>query len=350
MQSTRSVLGMMTKHLCIRALLNTVALFRLGKLFPKVSGQGVIFTLHHVRPALHHAFDPNALLDITPEFLETVILTAKQAGLRPVRLEDLPGHLAAPDKSQKYVCFTLDDGNKDNAQYAAPIFRKHNVPYTIFICPGFSRRTRTMWWETVAHVLRQNQSITFDFGAGAETLHIKNRFRKHMAFFKFANFVERVSEDSAVIKIDAWAKSLGINPVAIVEREIMSEAELRELAKDPLVTYGGHTMTHINLARASAERLQLELAESLKVVTEYAGKPVSTFAYPYGHSYTVGQREFDAAKNLGWKLAVTTQPGVLKLCSLDHPTALKRISINGWYQKPRFVKALISGVPFLFLK
>ncbi len=350
MQSSFAVFGMIKRHMAIRLLLNAVSFFKLGKLFPKACGQGLIFTLHHVRPAAPSTFDPNALLNITPEFLEQAIIASKEAGLIAVRLEDLPTLLAGADTSKKYVCFTLDDGYKDNAEFAAPIFRKHNVPYTIFICPGLTRRTRTMWWETVADILRDHSKISFDFGSGLEDLKVTSWYGKQAAFFRFAKFVEVTDEDNAVQRIDILAKSLGIDPMAIVERDVMNEAELRALAKDPLVSFGGHTMTHCNLARVTPERLQYELSESCKVTAGYAGKSIPTFAYPYGHSHTVGKREFAAAKKLGLKLAVTTQPGVLKACSLDNVTALNRVSLNGWYQRPRFVKALISGVPFLFVK
>jgi hypothetical protein len=36
----------------------------------------------------------------------------------------------------------------------------------------------------------------------------------------------------------------------------------------------------------------------------------------------------------------------------DHvtrPTAVNRVSLNGLYQKKRYVKALISGLPFKFV-
>jgi hypothetical protein len=43
---------------------------------------------------------------------------------------------------------------------------------------------------------------------------------------------------------------------------------------------------------------------------------------------------------------VTTQPGVLGPWSVERPTAIARVSLNGLYQKKRYVKALISGIPF----
>ena len=304
----------------------------------------MIFTLHHVRPDQNLAFNPNAHLEVTPEFLGEAIETAKAAGMMPVSLEDLPALLANASDQRKFVCFTLDDGNRDNAQYAAPVFRKHGVPYTIFVAPGLAMRQRTMWWETIGELLGKTSSFSFDFGAGTQVINCASKTGKQDAFARFAHFVETTDEDAAVAKIDELARSLGVDPMDIVEREIMSPDELRELAKDRLVSYGGHTMTHCNLARVDDSRLSYELVQSSRLVSEYGGRPVTTFAYPYGGRNAASVRESLAAANAGIRVAVTTQPGVLSAES--NLTALNRVSLNGLYQKRRYVRALISGLPF----
>ena len=302
------------KQLVIQTALEGISLLRLEKLFPGAAGRGVIFTLHHVRPKRDLAFNPNAHLEVTPEFLEQAILAAKDAGLEPVRLEDLAGHLAEVGSSRKFVCFTLDDGYRNNAEFAAPVFRRHGVPYTIFICPGFVSRTRTIWWETTAELLRRVSSFRFDFGGGEETIACASHAGKMAAFKRLAELVNRLDENEAVARIDALSLACGYDPMSYVERETMSASELKTLVTDPLASLAGHTMTHCNLARVSHQRLETEIAESSKLVSGYSGQAARTFSYPYGWKGAAGKREFEAADKAGLT-AVTTQPGVLSAAS-----------------------------------
>jgi hypothetical protein len=47
---------------------------------------------------------------------------------------------------------------------------------------------------------------------------------------------------------------------------------------------------------------------------------------------------------------VTTEPGTLSPRSFDAPMALPRISLTGLYQKPKYVGALASGIPFRLMR
>lgn len=336
------------KYGIIRTGLEAVALPGVKSVFPAAAGRGMIFTLHHVRPERSGAkFSPNALLSVTPEFLEQAVETALEGGLTPVHLHDLQALLADPGDERRFVAFTLDDGYRNNAEFAAPVFRKHGVPYTIFINPGFVERTRSMWWETAAAVARKADRIDFDFGDGPETLRTSTTARKFAAFERFAAFVQSINEDEAVQRIDDAARQVHkIDPMAIVDSLVMNEDELRGLAEDPLVHLGAHTVTHVNLRRVGDERLKEEITRSTERVESYVGRRPRSFAYPYGWTSAVGTREAKAVADAGFAAAVTTQPGVLDAACLDRPTALPRVSLNGHYQKKRYVRALMSGLPF----
>src|SRR5687767_4533390 len=92
--------GEQVRRLAKRAVVSTglevtSPLTALG-LFRGARGRGAIFTLHHVRPRSERAFQPNDLLDITPEFLETAIQALKAEGYDFIRLDDIPVRLAEP--------------------------------------------------------------------------------------------------------------------------------------------------------------------------------------------------------------------------------------------------------------
>ncbi len=337
------------KGAAIRTGLELVALSGAAQLFPSVAERGLIFTLHHVRPRGSARFRPNALLEITPEFLAETIAFCRQRGLTPVPLAALPGLLADTADTRRFVCFTLDDGYRDNAEFAQPVFRRFEVPFTVFVTGGFIERTRTIWWETVEAVLREVPSFAFDFGEGVEQVRTAGMLAKFDAFQRLCRFVATCDEDEAVARIDRLAVAHGIDPVGIVDRLVMAEPELRRLVQDPLATLGAHTLNHLNLKRLPPERLAAEIAGSAAKVVELTGQPPVAFCYPYGGKAAAGEREYAAAAAHGFRVAVTTKPGVLSEKRLRAPTALPRVSLNGLYQKRRYVAALASGIPFKLL-
>jgi peptidoglycan/xylan/chitin deacetylase (PgdA/CDA1 family) len=349
-----SFLKRLSKRLAKRAAIQTglelLALPGAARLLPSAAGRGLIFTLHHVRPAGAEAFQPNALLEVTPEFLGETIELCLQLGLTPVPLAALPDLLADPADTRRFVCFTLDDGYRDNAEFAQPVFRRFAVPFTVFVAGGFIERTRTIWWETIEAVLRDASSISFDFGGGIEQVRTASLLEKFDTFERLTNFVATCDEDEAVTRIDRLAAEHGVDPAAIADRLVMTEAELRTLVQDPLATLGAHTLDHLNLKRLPPERLAAEIAGSAAKVVDLTGRPPVACCYPYGGKAAAGAREYAAAAAHGFRVGVTTQPGVLSEASLRAPTALPRVSLNGLYQKRRYVAALASGLPFKLMR
>ncbi len=306
-------------------------------------GRGAIFTLHHVRPRPANRFQPNDILDITPEFLETAILVLKAQGYRFIRLDEIAGELARP-QAAPFACFTLDDGCRDNAVFAEPVFTRHGVPLTIFLAKGFVDVTHSMWWQTLDALLNKVDRLDFDFGKGPTTLPAATNAEKLIAFDRIADFINSTDETEAVARLDAVARKAGIDPLGITRALTMREDELRALAKNPLVSYGAHTISHRGLARLSAQEAEREIAESVTRVAEIAGTAPTAFAYPYGDGRSVSDATRGMMKSLGIEIAVTTRPGTLTVAT--DATATPRISLNGQYQKARYVRALASGVPF----
>jgi peptidoglycan/xylan/chitin deacetylase (PgdA/CDA1 family) len=64
---------------------------------------------------------------------------------------------------------------------------------------------------------------------------------------------------------------------------IMTREQLEATAKHEHIEIGSHTVRHADLADADAERAYRELAESKRLLEDMLGRPVTSFAYPYGH-------------------------------------------------------------------
>jgi peptidoglycan/xylan/chitin deacetylase (PgdA/CDA1 family) len=67
------------------------------------------------------------------------------------------------------------------------------------------------------------------------------------------------------------------------------------------------------------------------------------FSFPVGGPTAASTREFALAAAVGFATAVTTRPGVLFADHLDYMNALPRISVNGEFQRLRYLDVLLSG-------
>ncbi|MBO0140507.1 polysaccharide deacetylase family protein [Agrobacterium sp. Ap1] len=333
------------KRWLIGAGLEASALMAGAGLLTSARGSGVIFTLHHVRPESASVIGPNRHLEITPEFLDAAIVRLKSLGYDFIALSDLPERLAAPS-TKPFAAFTLDDGYRNNAEHALPVFARHGVPFTVFIAQGLAEHRQPLWWEIMGRLLREQDRISFDFGRGVETVDLKTPVQQLDTSFRFASYVWARKEAEAVADLCLLAERYGIDPLATTRELIMGPQELRDFAAHPLVSLGAHTVTHRKLSRLGAEEALREMHKSAEWLTELTGERPTAIAYPYGSRDAIGPREFQSARDLGFVIGLTTQPGMLTAADLARPTALPRVSLNGYYQKARYVSALASGIPF----
>jgi peptidoglycan/xylan/chitin deacetylase (PgdA/CDA1 family) len=86
----------------------------------------------------------------------------------------------------------------------------------------------------------------------------------------------------------------------------MSAAQVKEIAYDGLVEIGAHTVHHAWLKGMQQKELVYEVTQSQKTLEDLIGKPVVSFAYPYG-VFDVPAIQAIAAS--GFTSAVSTIPG-----------------------------------------
>lgn len=311
-----------------------------------VKPQGVIFALHRVKPTERRSFSPNSPLEVTPEFLDAAITTTKSQGFRFVALDEVP-KLLASRSGERFAVMTLDDAYRDNKQFACPVFQRHATPYTIFVPDQFVDGIGQMWWMELEMAIRAADAITPPASMAPGKLACRSRTDKYRAFSRIYWHLRSLEEDAARAYVRAACAEVYVDPSKLCRNLIMTWDELRDLAADPLASFGAHTSGHYALAKLPLERARYEMVQSRQRIEQELDRPCRHFCYPYGDESSAGEREFALARDLGFATAVTMRKSLIDGEHRDRLTALPRCSLNGDYQDQRYVRALLTGVPFL---
>lgn len=331
----------------LKAALDALHFARAGELLaPVTGGRGVIFALHRVKPEPALDFEPNRILTITPDFLETVIRHVVEAGFEVITLDDVPARLADGDEGRPFAVFTFDDGYRDNIEHALPVFRKFGLPFTLYVPSGYPGGGGVLWWLDLEAAIRAMDSVKVEIGGQVLHLSAATPAEKDDAFHRVYWALRALPERDARRIVAELAAAAGIDTRAAAADLLMNWDELRALAADPLVTIGAHTVNHFALAKLPEDEARFEIGESIARLEAELGQTIRHFSYPYGDETSAGAREFRLAAEAGMATAVTTRKGLLHGHHAEMPTALPRVSLNGDYQDIRYLKVLLSGVPF----
>lgn len=329
----------------IRAGLETLYLTGAHRLFrPFFAGIGSIFMLHHVRPSRGAAFQPNGHLEITPDFLRATLVHLRSRGVDFITMDELHRRFTERDFSRRFACFTFDDGYRDNRDFALPIMREFDAPFTVYVTSDFAQGTGNLWWVALETVIAKSSRVDAIINGVATSLDTSTPAAKQSAFERLHDWLRALpGRDDMAREIGALCARYGVDQAAICRDLCMSWDELKPFAAEPLVGIGAHTITHCNLAQQTETVASDEMATSRARIEGAIQRPVLHFAYPYGDRLAAGQREFALAKAAGFETAVTTRPGMTFRENADHPTALPRISLNGNFQNERILPVLTSG-------
>ena len=80
--------------------------------------------------------------------------------------------------------------------------------------------------------------------------------------------------------------------------------ELKELARNPLITIGSHSFNHVPLKDCNDDKLEFELRDSKKFIEEIISKKVKAISYPFG---SFDYRTVKFAKKAGYDYGFTTK-------------------------------------------
>ena len=280
------------------------------------SGLGTVLMLHRVSDFETNKIFPNENLKVSPEFLDDFISNLKSNGYKLISIEELLENLHLKKEIKKQIVFTLDDGYLDNYLNAYPIFKKHNVPFTIYMCPGLIDRSITAWWHDVEDIISESDIIRFD----NKTIVCKTKKEKLNAFFVLRSKILKLDKNQYFIIMNSFLEDNNINSKKNASNLFMQWKHVVELSNDKLVTIGSHTKNHFPLNQLSKKEIIDDVIGANELIEKKINKKVNHFAFPYGTINEVKKNEIEILNNLGFKSVVTTRNGNIykEHCNFKH--------------------------------
>ncbi len=289
------------------------------------SGLGTILMLHRVYPHEDNKLAPNERLKVSPGFLEQLIVDLKKENYHFISLDELYDILKNGRKVEKQIVFTLDDGYADNYKIAYPIFKKHNIPFTIYITTSFPDQKAILWWYLIEDLIVKNEKIVL---SDNREYVCKNKEEKIDTFNKIRKLIQSLEKDGFLINLNNLFKNYDIDWFSKSKELSLNWQQIIELSKDELVTIGGHTVNHLALNQLSEDEVRDEVLKANKIIESKINKKVEHFAYPFGSKSQIMQREFDIVKSLNFKTVTTTRKGNIFSKHINYTECLPRVVLT----------------------
>jgi peptidoglycan/xylan/chitin deacetylase (PgdA/CDA1 family) len=332
----------------LRASLDALYASQLHRLIaPGWRGRGAILMLHRVMPTeAADEFHPNAYLELTPEFLDTVIRIVKDMGRDIIELDDVPERLARKDPGRPFVCFTFDDGYRDVYDHALPVFLRHGVPFAVYVNTSMPEGKAFLWWDLLEAVYRKADEVELRDGEQPVTMPTRTLKEKWRGFRQAYWRLRKVNEPQRHVEVRRLCREHGIDFTAYAREAAMDWDCLRRLTDTGIAKIEAHTANHPVMSLLSEEEVVREAVAGRDIIADRLGREPRHFAYPYGDTTAAGPREFRLIRELGFQTATTTRKGTLFSDHAEHLHALPRVSLSGDYQEARYARLLLNGAPF----
>jgi peptidoglycan/xylan/chitin deacetylase (PgdA/CDA1 family) len=305
---------------------------------PKPAG-GCVFTLHSVLP--DDDVLPKENNHVSRRFLDAAVAYYKKNGIAIVTLDEAL-NMAVNQRDKPYVCFTFDDGYRDNASLALKIFDKYDAPFTIYITSAaLDRSMGEYWWGQLRHVVRDNQHL--EIPQLGKTLRAVTNAEKITAYDTIARAIKQ--GDLSVADADAIFSHYGVTREEALDRDCLTEAELTALAANhSRVQVGAHATRHEPLASLPSDVAASDIADNKQRLERLTGRDIRHFAYPYGDRQSCGPREFDLARKAGFASAVTTIDGNLESANAEARWSIPRRRVLGPVEHLGFLECQRTGL------
>lgn len=244
---------------------------------------------------------------------------------------------------------TFDESFAATAELALPVLEKHRIPALFFVTTAFLdgeahqdhrhdpapppealddvTRYGTLWDQAVHTALEATSPRAFSVPWMDRVLRTDSPERRASSVRRL--LLTMVALDPSHLKgrlDDLYGRLVNAPSPPQLDR-MLSGAELERLARHSLVSIGAHGHRHFALSSLGDDDLKEELERPRAILRERAGVAFCDVAsYPFGRPPYFDDRVVHAAREAGYRAALTAVPGVAR--PGDHLFCLPRLSMG----------------------
>ena len=296
--------------------------------------RGCLFTFHRAAASDLWERLPNRNFYIDVAFLDKFLTYLRENGWKVVTIEEALRR-SANDPGGRFVNFSIDDCYRDTYEVVAPLFRKHGVPLTLFVTTGIPDGTLPLWWAGLEDALLERDRVRL----GDHTIALGTSEERRATYHRIASSWDG---PEATRHYAEFCELNDIDSNAMHWKHAISWDMLDELARDPLMEIGAHTVDHPRISALEPGAVLTQLDESRRRLSARLGIDVEHFAFPYGRAGDCGPRDFLLARQAGFRSAATTRKGLLRRG--QHEFSLPRNTINGGHRNLAAMEMHLTGL------
>jgi peptidoglycan/xylan/chitin deacetylase (PgdA/CDA1 family) len=243
---------------------------------------------------------------------------------------------------QRAALITFDDGYRDNHDAAWPVLRAQGLPAALFVATGCIGSTEPFWWDLVAYAFERTRLAEADLPLLGLTP-IGTPDAREQALRRWLQAAKALPSERVSAFAETLVERLEVDvPAGTFADNHLDWERLRMMAADTFAI-GAHTETHPALAQTPPDRARLEIRCSRARLEEELGRPVRTFAYPFGGAHNFAHEHEVMLREEGFAAAFSLLPGPLSYdAARRHRMRIRRINVSRHDDFPRFALKLLG--------
>lgn len=216
---------------------------------------------------------------------------AALAPSRPIPLDELVERYARGESTGGLFAITFDDGVADTVRDIASVARRRQWPVTFYLPTRYLDEPGGLPFQWLRAVERgapdcaiELPGETIDLGTAEKRRELAKRLTRVMYTRPWAEYAPRLR----AIVDTLVARGL-VAPGALAAPAAISWAEVETLARDAVLSFESHGISHTAVVALTPGELEQELVASRRIIAEHTGRECRHFCYPYGGPASIGQ-------------------------------------------------------------